>query len=519
MPTIAEIRSKYPQYSDMSDAALADALYSKFYSDMPRDAFNAKVGFSAGQPGLDQKTFDERFTGEPAQQPPTALAKAVEPFTSYPETYDKMNRESRDLMSEGVDQLQKGGVYDALMGGGKAALGGLGFVTSPINAALRTIAGKPVEENIGIPKEYTEFATSLALPMPKRIPLPAGKVASKAAPTSEELKAAYLAAKESPEVAAVSIKPEAMGRAADELAVKLNTEWLDPNLAPKTHYIMQKLQSPPEGATVTMQNVDSARRLLGKMAGRGDEEAAAAQIAKKELDKWIEGVKPVDTLAGDPAAAQAIMTEGRANYARGKLGDALDTKIAKAESQADATHSGMNLQNQLRQKVNQFLQNDESRGLTASERAALESFVKGTATENTLRFVGKWLGGGGGLGSQITAATSGSVFGPAGIAAPVVGYGIMKLANRLTANHANRLSEAIRANSPLGKQLSGPSTRFEETAMEFQVSPTPQNLARVSLAARNLSTNLKDAGITVSPNELLKSLQGPMSGRAEDQQP
>lgn len=44
MATIAEIRAQYPQYSDMSDAALADALYKKFYSDMPRADFDAKVG-------------------------------------------------------------------------------------------------------------------------------------------------------------------------------------------------------------------------------------------------------------------------------------------------------------------------------------------------------------------------------------------------------------------------------------------------------------------------------------------
>lgn len=44
MPTIAEVRQQYPDYADMSDNALADALHSKFYSDMPKDAFYSKVG-------------------------------------------------------------------------------------------------------------------------------------------------------------------------------------------------------------------------------------------------------------------------------------------------------------------------------------------------------------------------------------------------------------------------------------------------------------------------------------------
>jgi hypothetical protein len=46
MATLAEIRSQYPQYSDMSDADLAGALHAKFYSDMPVEEFNQKVGLT-----------------------------------------------------------------------------------------------------------------------------------------------------------------------------------------------------------------------------------------------------------------------------------------------------------------------------------------------------------------------------------------------------------------------------------------------------------------------------------------
>lgn len=44
MPSIAEIRQKFPQYDDMTDQQLADAVYRKFYSDMPRADFDAKLG-------------------------------------------------------------------------------------------------------------------------------------------------------------------------------------------------------------------------------------------------------------------------------------------------------------------------------------------------------------------------------------------------------------------------------------------------------------------------------------------
>jgi hypothetical protein len=55
MPSIAEIREQYPQYSDMSDQQLADALYQKHYSDIPRADFDAKVGLAPGG-GADPRT-------------------------------------------------------------------------------------------------------------------------------------------------------------------------------------------------------------------------------------------------------------------------------------------------------------------------------------------------------------------------------------------------------------------------------------------------------------------------------
>ena len=50
MATIAEIRQKYPQYEDLSDQQLADALYTKSYADMPRAEFDQKIGLAAAPP-------------------------------------------------------------------------------------------------------------------------------------------------------------------------------------------------------------------------------------------------------------------------------------------------------------------------------------------------------------------------------------------------------------------------------------------------------------------------------------
>src|SRR5262249_16046376 len=40
---IANFRQRHPQYKNWSDAQLADALYKKFYSNMPREQFDKKI--------------------------------------------------------------------------------------------------------------------------------------------------------------------------------------------------------------------------------------------------------------------------------------------------------------------------------------------------------------------------------------------------------------------------------------------------------------------------------------------
>ncbi len=47
MTTIADIRKQYPQYSDISDAQLADSFHSKFYSDIPKEDFYKSINFSS----------------------------------------------------------------------------------------------------------------------------------------------------------------------------------------------------------------------------------------------------------------------------------------------------------------------------------------------------------------------------------------------------------------------------------------------------------------------------------------
>lgn len=86
MATLAEIRAQYPQYRDVPDRVLADGLYQKFYSDVPREEFDRRLGMAApaaaapaepvsgdGDTGL-VAGLTRGFTGAVKQLGPTAGA-------------------------------------------------------------------------------------------------------------------------------------------------------------------------------------------------------------------------------------------------------------------------------------------------------------------------------------------------------------------------------------------------------------------------------------------------------------
>jgi hypothetical protein len=126
--------------------------------------------------------------GPPAGYDWLSLARgAIQPFTSYPETYVQMNRDARQQVAHGIEQVKQAylpGVHDPIgfiKGLGNIGIGSLGYVSSPISAGLRTFAGQPIENLTGVPKEYTEFALSLlpflrasparpAAPVPREFP-------------------------------------------------------------------------------------------------------------------------------------------------------------------------------------------------------------------------------------------------------------------------------------------------------------------------------------------------------------
>jgi hypothetical protein len=67
------------------------------------------------------------------------------------------------------------------------------------------------------------------------------------------------------------------------------------------------------------------------------------------------------------------------------------------------------------------------------------------------------------------------------------------------------------------KQSFGFNVRRYEGLRAVEISPSARNVARLTLASRNLANNLQDAGIEVSPERLVALVEG-ATAPFEDQQ-
>ena len=289
--------------------------------------------------------------------------------------------------------------------------------------------------------------------------------------TPQQVIDAGSAAYRSPEVMAVQIKPQAAQRISDNIGDALNRARLNDRLAPQTHAILDTLPDPVNGPAHTLEDFQTVRTLLGKQAGNfsNPTEQAAASKAIDLLDQHVSSMPQSDLLAGNIADANATLTQGRGDDAAGMAAQRVQGKLDNADLQAASAHSGGNIDNATRQKLRTLLTSPSgSRGLTPDELDQIDQVVRGSTTGNVLRAAGKVLGGGGGLGSMLSAAEGFHVAGPIGAAAPLAGYGIKKMGDALTTRAANNAVQQILSRAPSFAPVQGGANAAQGAALSAQ---------------------------------------------------
>lgn len=126
MPTIAEVREKFPEYKDLPDTELADKLHTKFYSDMPREEFDKKVGLADGLPPSEPSFGEEVLKGvtDPIRGGAQLLkhTTGIGAATAQPSS-EGAQKEKKAAGSADSDEMTPGRMLGGFMASAPAGLG------------------------------------------------------------------------------------------------------------------------------------------------------------------------------------------------------------------------------------------------------------------------------------------------------------------------------------------------------------------------------------------------------------
>jgi len=478
-------------------------------------------------------TFDDRYPteGEFAPRKPSI----TDAITDIPKEVKGAANEALTNI-KGIANRGGQGPIEGLVTTGKAVLGVPQLLMSPVTGAARSVLGHSLESATNAAgeliapelaakrdrqKDYEtakgDVDTAMSAVGGRNVPVKTPKVA---APTVQELKSASRAGYKSPEVEAVEINPQSTANLSAKIENDLVQQGYRNRSSSPEKAVFEEVQAliPGQGvASVKVADLHSAQKALGIMArerdatGQMTPKAAAASVAKKHLDDYLPNISQADVIAGDATKAADILSDAGKNWGAAKRAEQVDTQLTRAERQAARSGMGGNAENAMRQKISVILDNPKrAAGYSAEEIQAMEEFVRGTRTRNSLRTVGK-LGVDGGLSLLLN---TGAAVGSGGSTIPVTVAGTLAriLGERATSKAGAALSELVRSRSPLASS----TQKYIQAQAQLQANRTPQAVAGAILASRNLANNLQSAGFNVSPAKLLSGMQ--TSGAEEQEQ-
>lgn len=515
MPTIAEIRQQFPQYSDMSDAKLAEALHSKFYADMPRGEFNAKIGFDpasvpqevdgsslagvgkslgvgvaeggiglvglsgdigslvgsgvdyAGSklgvdPGSVQKFKDVAKAGLSATPAAIFVAPGSQDIKSE---IEKVTGEFYKPQGAPEELAQKVGQFLPGMIGGPGGVA-TRFATQVAAPAIASEIGKNVAGPYGEVAGALVGAGSAVTAGQKFNAAMAARGAAKAAPSADDILKTAKSQFKSAEDMNLTVTPDFAANAAAKMRADL--KGFDPEAQGVVFKAAERLEGlgvPKPGTPfvpVQMNDVELIRKQLTNLKQSTDAPTReAARRAISSLQESQMALAAPQVLRGSADLYTKTMADAIANYAAGKRSNTVMGKVALGELNAATAGSGANEDNALRQAIKQLarpVNNDivpkwKRLGFSDAEGAAIERVARGSPVGNTARYLGKFAPTG--VVSGAGALGLGSlVGGPVGAAAlPAAGYLAKKIGDMSTKKAVATLDSLVRSRSPLAQQV------------------------------------------------------------------
>ncbi len=300
--------------------------------------------------------------------------------------------------------------------------------------------------------------------------------------------------------AGVIVGPEGMRRFGAAVVNDLADMGYLPANEPKIASLLTQIER-QGNVNTTYKGLHSLRRMIANAAASNiPSESKMATRMLVRLDDYMRNIPAEDVIMGDAAAASRGFQTGQDFWARMRRSEMVDTAAIKAERRAASTGTGGNLENTLRQNTRAILDNPKrSRGMTPAELAMADRVVRGSATQDLTRSLGRRMNSihGAGVGGTVGAALAGPTGAAIGsLAVPAVGRGVVRVAERMTEKNVARLSEMIRSGGRTAQELAKLARGGQLTIPEVQRVEALAKIFGVSVPTLAAAVTEKLAGTT-----------------------
>jgi hypothetical protein len=369
-----------------------------------------------------------------------------------------------------------------------AAYGGAGAVVGGVQGAGNTYTGNPIDYLVNA-GEGAKMGGALGFGAGAMFAPRGGMRSTAPTPTTPQLYGEKNANYRALENSVAPYNPNALAAAGDDLEALLQARRYRPDRSPESFRAVDEMRNPPttapygRGAIVYPGDIESIRqgprRNLNPRNPMDATDIASSQHVFDALDNFITNPPPGAVLpGGEPAAraAAAMAERARGNYGAYKRGQTIDDIINNAQNQAGSTHSGLNLENEFRKALKTNLKQKEGESVFSSkyfndpETQALTDYARGTTGQNVQRYVGNYLGGGGGIGAPLVGGlatqyfrdnpTEGAI---AGGLVQAGGLATRVLGNRGAARRMDTIGDMVRQRSPM----------YRDAAVGAPMAPPP----------------------------------------------
>lgn len=444
MATLAEIRSQYPQYSDMSDEALANALHQKFYADMPREEFNQKVGFAPQSEELKAGMAElSAITQNPAKGQYDALPELVKPIVAANDALalfgngatfgfgDKAVAGARSLVTgksyedeladaraktnasrqragwaapvaeftgnaASIGRLAGAGLTLAGRGGTAAMTGlkGLGARTGLMGAegagygALNALGNdQDVGEGAAVGAVGGMLGNVAGEAISSGVSKLAGLFNKKApAPTAESLKATASRAYDYADKSGVAFNSAGVNKLRTGVIADLTERGFDPINEPGVMPVINRLNALGDEGNITIKGLDTLRKVAsnGYIPGNKSNNAAIGGIINR-IDDLMTSAAPDTILTGEnPDLAAKALKVARSYWGRARKLETVETLVKRGEL-VGGSQKNQDIAGATRRQLRTILTNEgKARGFTPAELAATERTVMGTVPQRAL---------------------------------------------------------------------------------------------------------------------------------------